>query len=156
MSLHTEGRVDQLGSWHSQKNLELNDHENCRDGSSQEEPRLNRTPLIRCHSPGEVRIIASSVEQFQPVIFFPRQLRKLNLPWETTVKFYPCIVGSAIGSSIIIRFNAPIANDKGRPQRIVGSAEMLIHRPQPAVPPRPVPLQESGRSRGRMVADLSR
>ena len=55
-----------------------------------------------------------------------RQLKKFNLPKTMMVHFYTCIIESILTSSIIIWYAAATANDKGRLQRIIRSAEKVI------------------------------
>ena len=59
-------------------------------------------------------------------MYFLRQLKKFNLPKTMMVHFYTYTIESILTSSITIWYAAATANDKGRLQRIIRSAEKVI------------------------------
>ena len=59
-------------------------------------------------------------------MYFLRQLKKFNLPKTMMVHFYTCIIESILTSCITIWYADATANDKGRLQRIIHSAEKVI------------------------------
>ena len=70
--------------------------------------------------------ISSLTKRAQQRMYFLRQLKKFNLPKTMMVHFYTCIIESILTSSITVWYAAATANDKGRLQRIIRSAEKVI------------------------------
>jgi len=67
--------------------------------------------------------ISSITKKAQQRMYFLRQLKKFNLPKTMMVYFYTDIIEYILTSSITIWYTPATAKDKGRLQRVIGSAE---------------------------------
>src|SRR4029434_6369446 len=96
---------------------------------------------------------SSLTKKAQQRMYFLRQLKKFNLPKTMMVHFYTCIIESILTSSIIIWYAAATANDKGRLQRIIRSAEKVIGCTLPSL--QGLCASRTLRRAGKIVADPS-
>ncbi len=72
-------------------------------------------------------------EKGQQRLYFPRQLRKFNLPQELLKQFYSAIIESVLCSSITVWFGSATKTDIKRLQRTVRTAERIIGAPLPSL-----------------------
>ena len=163
--------TDQLVTWCSQNNLELNAQKTVEIVVDFRRNPAPPTPVILCGSPVDLvescRFLGTIITQdlkwdlnirsltkkAQQRMYFLRQLKKFNLPKTMMVHFYTAIIESILTSSINVWYAAATAKDKSRLQRIIRSAEKVIGCNLP-------PLQDLHTSRvlrraGRIVADPS-
>ncbi len=75
----------------------------------------------------------SIVKKAQQRLYFPRQLRKFNLPQELLKQFYSAIIESVLCSSITVWFGSATKTDIKRLQRTVRTAERIIGAPLPSL-----------------------
>ena len=97
--------------------------------------------------------ISSLTKRAQQRMYFLRQLKKFNLPKTMMVHFYTCIIESILTSSITVWYAAATANDKGRLQRIIRSAEKVIGCNLPSL--QDLFASRTLRRAGKFVADTS-
>lgn len=163
--------IDRLVTWCGENNLELNALKTVEMIADFRKSPAPPTPITLCDSPVDIvesfrflgtiitqdlkweLNISSLIKKAQQRMFFLRQLEKFNLPKTMMVHFYSAIIESILTSSIITWYAAATARDKGRLQRVIRSAEMVIGCNLPS-------LQELYSSRtlrraGKIVADPS-
>ena len=136
--------IDHLMTWCGQNNLELNALKTVEMVVDFRRNPAPPTPITLRDSPVDTAEsfrflgtiisqdlkwelnISSLTKRAQQRMYFLRQLKKFNLPKTMMVHFYTSIIESILTSSITIWYVASTANDKGRLQRIITSAEKVI------------------------------
>src|SRR4029434_3336135 len=86
-------------------------------------------------------------------MYFLRQLKKFNLPKTMMVHLYTCFIKSILPSASTVWYAAATANDKGRLQRIIRSAEKVIGCNLPSL--QDLFASRTLRRAGKIVADPS-
>ena len=163
--------IDQLVTWCSQNNLELNALKTMEMIVDFRKNTAPLSPITLCDSPVDTvesfrflgtlisrdlkweLNISSLIKKAQVRMFFLRQLKKFDLPKTMMVHFYTAIIESILTSSITVWYAAATVKDKGRLQRVIRSAERVIGCNLPS-------LQDLYASRtlkraGKIVADPS-
>uniref|UniRef100_A0A8C1L0F5 Reverse transcriptase domain-containing protein n=1 Tax=Cyprinus carpio TaxID=7962 RepID=A0A8C1L0F5_CYPCA len=69
--------------------------------------------------------IESIVKKAQQRLYFLRQLRKFNQPWELLKQFYSAIIESVLCTSITVWFSSATKSDLRRLKRVVQTAERI-------------------------------
>ncbi|KAK3546944.1 hypothetical protein QTP86_005334 [Hemibagrus guttatus] len=139
------GEIDRLVSWCSTNNLELNSLKTVEMTVDFRKNPAPLPPVILCASPVSSaesfcflgttitkelkweQNIRSLTKKAQQRMYFLRQLKKFLLPVKMLVNFYTAIIESVLTSSITVWFAAATARDKAKLQRVIHSAEKLIH-----------------------------
>ncbi len=83
--------------------------------------------LLRCMSGPEVGHSHRLHREKGPAeMYFPRQLKKFNLPQAHMTQFYSAVIESVLCSSITVWFGSASKSDIRRLQRTVRTAERII------------------------------